>query len=72
MYLGGTSHLFFHIITLLNCILTYSANFSEKQQQEREQEAPLKTELPNEKMLLKINSTLFHTQQKHEGKCSIL
>lgn len=27
MYFGGTSHLVIHVITLLNCIFTYSASF---------------------------------------------
>lgn len=59
MYLGGTSHLVFRIITLLNCIFTYSASFQAAVGHNKEQLGTVMDE---------VNSTHLHVSRKqHES-----
>lgn len=60
MYLGGTSHLVFRIITLLNCLFTYSASFQAVSHKEEKEQPGI--------IMDEINSTHFHVAHKqHEG-----
>lgn len=64
MYLGGTSHLLFRIITLLHCIFTYSASFQAAVGHKKEQQLGLV-------VMDEINSTHLHVphnKQQSSGK----
>uniref|UniRef100_A0A336LKU9 CSON010974 protein n=1 Tax=Culicoides sonorensis TaxID=179676 RepID=A0A336LKU9_CULSO len=61
MYLGGTSHIVFRIITLLNCIFTYSASFHTTSHKEQ-----------SVKIMDEINSTYFNVAHQKQQKDAVI